>query len=201
VSDLSSYLLTWVISYGPPVIAILLLLGGIGIPVPASLVVIAAGAFSQQGILDPVAASSFGFLAVIVGDSISYLIGKKATTLMSPRIISADDLARAGNLFEKFGGGMIVVTRSILSALAIPTNLIAGSSTYPFSRFLIFDMVGEFIWIFGYGSLGYIFGAEWETISDFLTNTGGFFAAILIIAIPAYLLVKTNKKIVGPGIS
>jgi membrane-associated protein len=193
VSDLSSYLLTWVISYGPPVIAVLLFLGGIGIPVPASILVIAAGAFSQQGILDPIIASCVGFLAVIMGDSVSYLIGKKAVKFMTPRIVSEVNFARAGNLFEKFGGGLIVVSRSLLSILAIPTNLIAGSSEYPFRRFLIFDVVGEFIWIVGYGSLGYVFGAEWETISDFLTNTGGFLAAILIVAIPGYLLLRTNK--------
>lgn len=194
MSDISSYLLTWVISYGTPVIALLLFLGGIGIPVPASLLVIAAGAFSQQGILDPVTASLVGLLAVITGDSISYLIGKKATGLMTPRMVSEADFARAGDLFVRFGGGMIVITRSILSVLAIPTNLIAGSIKYPFSRFLIFDTAGEIIWIIGYGSLGYIFGAEWETVSDFLSNSGGFLAAILIVVIPGYLLIKTNKK-------
>jgi len=194
VSEVSDFFLTWVISYGPPVIAVLLLLGGIGIPVPASLLVIAAGAFSQQGILDPLAAGCAGFLAVITGDSISYLIGNKAAGFMSPRLVSEANFTRAGILFAKFGGGMIVVTRSILSALAIPTNLIAGSSEYPFSRFLLFDMTGELIWIVGYGSLGYIFGAEWETISDFLTNMGGFLAAIFVVAIPAYLLIKTTQK-------
>ncbi|MEI8131386.1 MAG: DedA family protein [Leptolinea sp.] len=194
MSDISSYLLTWVISYGPPVIAVILLLGGIGIPVPASLMVIAAGAFSQQGILDPITACIVGFFAVIVGDSISYLIGKKAGGLMTPRLVSEANLNRAGNLFEKFGGGMIVITRSILSALAFPTNLIAGSSAYPFSKYLVFDMAGELVWILGYGSLGYVFGAEWETISDLLSNMGGFLAAILIIAVPGYLLFKKHSK-------
>ena len=194
MSDISSFLLTWVISYGPPVIAVILLLGGIGFPVPASLLVIAAGAFSQQGVLDPITACITGFLAVIAGDSISYLIGKRATGLVTPRMVSEANFVRAGNLFEKFGGGMIVVTRSILSALALPTNLIAGSSEYPFSKYLAFDMAGELVWIVGYGSLGYVFGAEWETISDFLSNMGGFLAAILIIAVPGYLLFKKHNK-------
>jgi membrane-associated protein len=194
VSDVSSYLLTWVISYGPPVIGVFLLLGGIGIPVPASLLVIAAGAFSQQGILDPISACIIGFLAVVTGDSISYLIGKKAAGLVTPRYVSKVDFTRAGALFEKFGGWMIVSTRSILSAIAVPTNLVAGSSHYPFRQFLVFDIAGEIIWILGYGSLGYVFGAEWETISDFLANLGGFLAAVLIVIIPGYLLLKTTIK-------
>jgi membrane-associated protein len=191
LSDVSSYLLTWVISYGPPVIGLILLLGGIGIPVPASLLVIAAGAFSQQGILDPISTCFIGFVAVVIGDSISYLIGKKAAGLVTPRYVSDVNFTRAEVLFEKFGGWMIVSTRSLLSAIAIPINLVAGSSHYPFRQFLVYDMTGEIIWILGYGSLGYVFGAEWETISDFLMNLGGFLAAILIVIIPGYLLLKT----------
>ncbi|HEX7555500.1 MAG TPA: DedA family protein [Leptolinea sp.] len=194
MSDWYSYLLTWVISYGPPVIGIGLLLGGIGLPIPASLLVIAAGAFSQQGVLDPILSAIVGFIAVVLGDSISYWIGKKAVRLFSPRFISHENLLYAGKKFSKFGGWMIVVTRSILSTLAIPTNLTAGSSEYPFTRFLMFDMVGEVIWILGYGSLGYEFGNSWEDISDFLMNISGFLAALVVVCILVYLLMKSMPR-------
>jgi membrane-associated protein len=111
--------------------------------------------------------------------------------LVSPRFISEKNLQLAGNQFDKFGGGLIIASRSILSTLAIPTNLTAGSSAYPFTRYLVFDMVGEFIWIVGYGSLGYIFGSSWEDISDFLTNTGGFLGMLAIIGIIVYFLYRT----------
>ncbi len=191
MSDWYSYLLTWVISYGAPVIGAALLLGGIGIPIPASLLVIAAGAFSQQGILDPWPAAIVGFIAVVIGDAISYWIGKRAIHWFSPRYISANNLHLAGRQFSRFGGGLIVASRSILSSIAIPTNLTAGSSEYPFARFMVYDMVGEFIWIVGYGGLGYMFGTAWEDISDILTNTGGFFGMLVIVGVALYLLYRT----------
>jgi membrane-associated protein len=190
VSDLYNILLTWVISYGPPVIGAVLLLGGIGLPVPASLLVIAAGAFSQQGVLDPIPSALIGYVAVVCGDSISYWIGKKATGIISPRFISEKTLQFSAKQFDKFGGWLIVASRSILSTLAIPTNLTAGSSAYPFSRYLLYDMFGEFLWILGYGSLGYVFGSAWEDISDFLTNTGGFLGMVVIIGVIAYFLLR-----------
>ena len=191
MSDWYSYLLTWVIAYGPPVIGCVLLLGGIGIPVPASLVVIAAGAFVQQEILDPLPSLIAGFFAVVVGDSISYWIGKRAVSLVSPRFISHDHLHLAGKKFSRYGGGMIIATRSILSTLAIPTNLTAGSSDYPFVRYLVYDMIGELIWIVGYGGLGYLFGSAWEDISDLVTNIGGFLGTLVIVIALVYLLART----------
>ena len=191
MSDWYSYLLTWVIAYGAPVIGGVLLLGGIGVPVPASLVVIAAGAFVQQQILDPIPSALVGFFAVVVGDSICYMIGKRAVGLVSPRFISDDNLHLAGNKFSQYGGGMIIATRSILSTLAIPTNLTAGSSDYPFVRYLIYDMIGELIWIVGYGGLGYLFGSAWEDISDLVTNIGGFLGTLVILLVVIYLLART----------
>lgn len=191
MSDWYNLLLTWVISYGAPVIGAVLLLGGIGLPVPASLLVIAAGAFSQQGVIDPVSSALIGIVAVVCGDSICYWIGKKATRLVSPRFISHKNLQFAGKQFTRFGGSLIIASRSILSTLAIPTNLTAGSSAYPFPRYLFYDIIGEIIWILGYGSLGYIFGSAWEDISDLLINTGGFLGMLAIVGILAYLLFRT----------
>ncbi len=191
MSDWYSYLLTWVISYGPPVIGAVLLLGGIGLPVPASLLVIAAGAFSQQGMIDPISSALVGFIAVVCGDAICYWIGKKAVGVVSPRFVSANNLQFAGRQFARFGGGLIIASRSILSSVAVPTNLTAGSSAYPFTRYLLYDMIGEIIWILGYGSLGYVFGTAWEDISDFITNTGGFLGMLVITGILAYILFRT----------
>ena len=46
---MSDFLLTLIINYGPPVFAALLFLGALGVPVGASVLVIAAGAFSLAG--------------------------------------------------------------------------------------------------------------------------------------------------------
>ena len=65
---MSEFLLTQVINYGTPLIGLILFLGALGFPVGASVVVIAAGAFGQQGILDvPTALSAISALPTAPG--------------------------------------------------------------------------------------------------------------------------------------
>ena len=52
----------------------------------------------------------------------------------------------------------IFLTRFLITGIAVPVNLLAGTGNFPFKRFLMYDLAGEAIWIFGYGGLGYLFG-------------------------------------------
>ncbi len=72
---MSDFLLTQIINYGAPLFALLLCLGALGVPVGASVLVIAAGAFSQQGILEWPITVLLGLLGSILGDAISFGIG------------------------------------------------------------------------------------------------------------------------------
>ena len=69
---MSDFLLTQVINFGAPLIGLILLLGALGLPVGASVVVIAAGAFSQQGVLDWYSAIVIGLTGAVIGDALSY---------------------------------------------------------------------------------------------------------------------------------
>ena len=45
----------------------------------------------------------------------------------------------------------------------------------------MYDLVGEAIWIFGYGGLGYLFGTQWEVVSDFISNFGGLMFGLVVL--------------------
>ncbi len=70
--------------------------------------------------------------------------------------------------FQQRAGLAIFLTRWLITALAIPTNLIAGGSGYKFSHFMAYDIAGEIMWISLYGGLGYLFGSQWELVYDFI---------------------------------
>lgn len=53
----------------------------------------------------------------------------------------------------------------------------------PFRKFFIYDLPGEVVWIFGYGGLGYLFGSQWEVVSEFLSNFSGLVLGVLIFII------------------
>ncbi len=187
-------LLPLVINYGAPAFALLLLLGAIGVPVGASVLVIAAGAFSQQGILSWPVTAALGLVGTVIGDAISFWIGFYAKEWVAHRFGSSSAWKSAAEAFEAHAGLAIYLTRFLITALAIPTNLIAGGSGIRFHRFMIYDLLGEFTWIVLYGGLGYWFGSEWELVSNFISNFGGLTLGIILLIAGITLAIRRLRS-------
>jgi membrane-associated protein len=78
----------------------------------------------------------------------------------------------------------------LLTPLALPTNLIAGGSGYRYWRFLTYDVAGEFTWILLYGGLGYLFGSQWELISQFISDFSGLLVGLVALGAGLYFLLR-----------
>jgi membrane protein DedA with SNARE-associated domain len=177
---MSEFLLTQVINFGTPLIGLVLFLGALGLPIGASVVVIAAGAFSQQGILNWPSAAILGLIGAILGDTLSFGMGHYAKDAVQKRFGKSPAWRNARASFQNRAGAAIFLTRFLITALAIPTNLIAGGSGYKYTRFMAYDTAGEILWIGLYGGLGYLFGAQWELAYDFMSNFGGLILGLVI---------------------
>ena len=191
MSALSDLALTGVLSYGAPVFGLALLLGALGVPIPGTLLVVAAGAFSRQGVLDMGLAAGWGLLGAVAGDSLSYGLGRFAGVWMERRFGSSAAWHKAQQTFDRRGGWAIYLTRFLLTAAALPTNWIAGSSRYSYRRFLWVGAVGELTWLAVYGGLGYLFGSQWELVSDFLNNFGGFALGLVLLVVGGMYALRT----------
>jgi len=187
---MSEYLLTQIINYGAPLFGLILFLAALGIPLPASLLLIAAGAFSQQGFLDWLSIAVFGFLGAVLGDAISFGMGFYAKNWVSKRFEGSPTWKSARDTFDSRAGMAVYLTRFLITALAVPTNLIAGGSGIQFRRFLLYDSLGELTWVILYGGLGYLFGSQWELVSDFISNFGGLILGVVVLGIGVWLGTK-----------
>lgn len=192
--DITSLALNWMATYGSPMVAGLLFLGALGIPVPATLIVIASGAFIRLSLMDAYSTPTFGYLGTIAGDVLLYAIGYFASGWIERRFGETTAWKSAHLMFERRGGVAIFLTRWLLTAIALPVTLIAGSSSYRFRKFVILDILGELTWVVLYGGLGYAFGSQWELISDFISDFSGFVAGALVLGIGIYLFIKFGKK-------
>jgi membrane-associated protein len=192
---MSDYLLTQVINYGAPLFGLILLLGALGIPVPASILLIAAGAFSQQGILDWFSIAIFGLLGAVAGDAMSFGMGFYAKRWVLKRMEGSPAWGRAQKSFDARAGLAIYLTRFLVTALAVPTNLIAGGSGIKFRRFMLYDSLGELTWIVLYGGLGYLFGSQWELVSDFISNFGGLILGLVILGVGVWLWARRLRGV------
>ena len=192
---MSDFLLTQVINYGSPLVGLILMLGALGLPVGASAVLIAAGAFSQQGILSWPSTALIGLAGAILGDMLSFGMGHYAKDAMQRRFGKSPTWRNARISFQKQAGMAIFFTRWLITAIAIPTNLIAGGSGYKFTRFLLYDISGEIMWILLYGGLGYWFGSQWELVYDFISNFGGVLLGLIIAGFGIREVIKRQGKI------
>jgi membrane-associated protein len=183
-----------VIIYGSPMLAVTLFFGALGLPAPGTLLVIASGAFVRQGVLDMVTTPLLGLTGVVAGDALSFSLGYFAHTWMERRFAHAAAWRKAELLFNRRGSVAVYLTRWLLTPLAVPVNLIAGSSGYGPGKFLLYDISGELTWLGLYGGLGYAFGSQWELISEFISNFSGLLVGIVVLAAGLYLVWRWRKQ-------
>lgn len=192
---MSDYLLTQILNYGAPTLGIIVFIGAMGAPFPGTLLVIAAGAFARQGFLTWYTTGFIALAFVVFGDSLSYGMGYFAREPVLRRFRDSENWIKADATFVRWGGMAVLWTRFLLTGIAVPVNLIAGTSKFGFRRFFFWDLLGESIWIFGYGGLGYLFGTQWETISNVLNNLSGLTLGIVIFVVGLWLAVKRLKSV------
>lgn len=191
----SDFLLTQVINYGAPLLGLIVFVGALGAPFPGTALVIAVGAFCRQGFLSWQITGLTAFACAALGDCLSYSMGFYASERVLRRFSKTEKWKQAEAAFDRWGGAAVFWTRFLVTAIAVPVNLIAGVSRFQFRRFLLYELLGDAIWIFGYGSLGYLFGSQWEAISDLLSNVSGLTLGLVLLGIGVWLGIRLWKNI------
>jgi membrane protein DedA with SNARE-associated domain len=192
---MSDFLLTQVINYGAPILGAIVFLSALGIPLPATFIVIAAGAFSREGFLPWHTTGLIAWACVVLGDCIGYAAGHYARGPVLHRFGKSDPWARAEIFFQHWGGMSVFLTRFLITGIATPVNVMAGMGNISFRTFLLYDFSGEALWVFGYGGLGYLFGSQWELVTEFISNFGGLILGIVIVGIGIWLWNKRLRSI------
>ena len=192
---MSDFLLTQVINYGAPVLGVIVFLGALGIPFPGTLLIIAAGAFSREGFLPWHTTGLLVWIAVVLGDCIGYALGYYAREPVMNRLGSSDRWMKAESFFQRWGGVSVFLTRFLITGIAVPVNVMAGMGNISFRTFLIYDVSGEAIWVFGYGGLGYLFGSQWEVVGEFINNFGGLILGLVILVLGVWLWARRMRLI------
>lgn len=192
---MSDFLLTQIINYGAPILGVIVFISALGAPFPCTLLVIAAGAFAKQGLLTWYTTGLTALAFVVLGDNLSYAMGHFAREPVLRRFQNSENWIKAELTFNRWGGMSVFWTRFLITGIAVPVNLIAGTSGFGIRRFFFYDLLGEAIWIFGYGGLGYLFGTQWEVVSDVLSNISGLSLGLVILIIGIWLGVRWLKTI------
>ncbi|GAC1405760.1 MAG: hypothetical protein NVSMB49_25180 [Ktedonobacteraceae bacterium] len=195
-------LLTWLQMYGYPMLWVCICVASVGLPLPISLVLLAAGAFAALGDFNIFLLALVAVTASVSGDSLSYLLGRRIGTPIFDwlahskrfRLLTPQHLTQAQDYFTRRGAWAIFLSRFLFSGLGSVINLLAGAERYPYRRFLLFDFSGEVLGASIPLILGYIFGASWEAVGDIMGASSGFAIALFVVIALAIQLIKTLRN-------
>lgn len=209
MSSYLPYLVTWIQSYGYPILWLGVFIAAVGLPIPTTLLLLATGAFAALGDFNIFLVVPLTLTASVSGDSIGYLLGRHIGSRVLSwlerqqrfRLVSSQNIIKARQAFERRGGWAIFLTRFLFSALGGITNIIAGADDYPYSRFLVYDIGGEILGALIPLLLGYIFGASWEAIGDVLGAASGLLLALASVVVLMVILVRSMKNMRQTSVS
>lgn len=190
LASLSGALLELLPVYGYAVVGASVFAGATGLPLPVSMLLLAAGALTADGVLDFPAIVLVALVASVSGDCAAYGIGRLAGRPLleraGPRLrLSPDWMTNAERAFGRWGGGAVWITRWLLTVAGPPVSVLAGADAYPFRLFFVFALAGEVLWAGGYVGLGWIFGDNWDELLDFIGNVSWFAAAAVAAGVLA----------------
>lgn len=192
--SLSDYLLSTLGVYGLPVLFLGLLIGAIGIPLPGSLMLLAAGSFVEQGDMSFWQVIALSATGVILGDNVGYALGRWGGRRFSQRIsrfIGGEKRFKAAEewLKQREGAG-IFLSRWLVTPLAPFINITCGVTGYPWPRFLLYDVLGEALWVVLYVLLGRFFSDRVQEMSDLLGDFVWMIVGLLFVAVLGWTLLK-----------
>ncbi len=181
-----------------PVLFAVVLIEQAGLPVPAAPWLLAAGALSAAGKLNPVLALGLTALACVLADSAWFYIGRRGgqrVLRLFCRLSLAPNacVGRSQGLFGRHGMPALVASKFI-PGLGTVMPPLAGALGVGTGRFLVFDSLGSLLYGSVYISAGFIFHNQLQRIVLVLGHLG--FSALLLgfVAVLAYVAIKYYRR-------
>ena len=173
---MSDFFLGLVSTYGTIIIALSTFLSCLALPIPASFVMLAGGAFVASGDLAAIPVVAAAFLGAVAGDQIGFRIGRlgghriEAWLKPAPAPRARRSPAHAASSRAGASRG-VFFSRWLVSPLGPWVNLIAGATGMSAARFTVSGAAGEAVWVALYVGLGFLFAANLGALSYVLGNT------------------------------
>jgi membrane-associated protein len=200
---LTDQVLAALLTYGLPVLFGIILICSVGIPFPISLMLVAAGSFVEQGEMKLWQVIAVASGAAIIGDQIGYGLsrwgGRRFIERISHRIGAENKIKEAEALTKRWSGAGIFFSRWLITALGPWVNVASGIAGYPWRRFLLWDVLGEVLWVSLYIGIGYAFSNRVQYIVEILGDLSWVIVGLIVAVILGWQLVRYVRPKAEPN--
>ncbi|MGA2206292.1 MAG: VTT domain-containing protein [Terracidiphilus sp.] len=170
----------------------------LGIPLPATPVLLAAGALSAERQISFPLALAVGVAAALTADSVWFLIGRRhghhvLRLLCKLSLEPTTCVRRTQDSFGRRRGTMLLFAKFVpgLSTLAPP---VAGQNGMKFGPFLLYDAIGSSLWVGVLLACGRCFGDLLKRDPSLLDWAGRFSGALLILGVVGFLVARIVRR-------
>ncbi|MDF1607446.1 DedA family protein [Hoeflea sp. YIM 152468] len=185
---MTGQLLEFLTIYGLPAAALLLAIGQFGVPIPTSLALLTLGALSASDDTDVTTAFIWALAGASLGDQAGFFTGRLAGQSAESRPGLIGGLARKARAAEprlaRWGGSGVFFSRWLVTPLGPAINIASGITGLSWTRFTLWGVAGEALWVSIYIALGFSFGSNIETLAGIL---GNLTMALAMLALAALL--------------
>lgn len=158
---------------------------------PIGPFIVVLGGLAAHGALSVTALWLTVYSAVVVGDNMGFLVGRKfgrpILNRFGTKLIKQSAIDRAERFFVRYGAIAVFFTRFIFATIAAPLNVIAGASELRWKKFFIAGALGQAGWASIYVFLGYFFGKQISAYIDLIEEANvTAFVIITLIALATF---------------
>jgi membrane protein DedA with SNARE-associated domain/rhodanese-related sulfurtransferase len=169
-----------------------------GIPLPATPVLLAAGALSAQGQISLPLALLAGIAAALIADSAWFLIGRRYGhhVLRILCKLSFEPTTCVRKTQDSFGRrrGVTLMIAKFVPGLATLAPPVAGENGMSYGAFLFFDGIGATLWVAALLAAGRFFGDLLKRDTRVLDWAGRFSGALLIAGILGFFVARVLRR-------
>jgi membrane protein DedA with SNARE-associated domain len=171
----------------------------LGIPIPATLPLIAAGVLAEMEYMQFAYALAIAFAAVMLADFawffLSRIRGLEVLSFLCRISLEPDACVRkTQNLFAKHGPASLLFTKFIpgLSNLAVP---LVGIVRLELRTFILFDSIGSLFWVGFFIGAGYLFSREIQLERIVLPDWGrASVLTVVLLFVALYIVWKYLRR-------
>jgi len=187
-------LLSLILQRGYLFLAVVCFAEAIGLPLPAALAILTAGAVAAYGDLHFYFVFGVGVLAMISGDVILYFAGRVSGWALLGLLcrLSANPetcILRSAEYFYRRGKLTLLFSKFIpgINTMSPP---LAGSMKMRLRDFLQFDALGAILYVGAYSLAGYLFSDALRAITRGLRSAGFAAEVIFTVGLAAYVVYR-----------
>ena len=191
-------ILQFVVQHGYILLFFWVLAEQAGLPIPATPLLLAAGALAGQHQLTFALVVIVSATGSLVSDTFWYFFGKRkgpvVLNFLCKIALEPDScVRRTESTFTRLGIQTLLVCKFV-PGLNTAAPALAATAGIELPQFLLFDWLGALLWSGAFAGLGLVFSRQLDRIADDVARFGSWTLLLVVAGIGGYIAYKLNER-------